>query len=48
MDLKLRVWRQAGTNAVGAWEYTGDNAHPTLHREPLEFETVHLAQRSYK
>jgi succinate dehydrogenase flavoprotein subunit len=33
---------------VGAWEYTGDNAHPTLHREPLEFESVHLAQRSYK
>ncbi len=33
---------------VGAWEYTGDNARPALHREPLEFETVHLAQRSYK
>ena len=33
---------------VGAWEYTGDDAHPALHREPLEFETVHLAQRSYK
>ncbi len=33
---------------VGAWEYTGDNAHPNLHKEPLEFETVHLAQRSYK
>ncbi|HEV2310196.1 MAG TPA: fumarate reductase/succinate dehydrogenase flavoprotein subunit, partial [Acidimicrobiia bacterium] len=27
---------------VGAWEYTGDDAHPALHREPLEFETVHL------
>ena len=33
---------------VGAWEYTGDNANPRLHREPLDFETVHLAQRSYK
>jgi succinate dehydrogenase / fumarate reductase, flavoprotein subunit len=33
---------------VGAWEYTGDLAHPVLHKEPLEFENVHLAQRSYK
>jgi succinate dehydrogenase / fumarate reductase flavoprotein subunit len=33
---------------VGAWEYTGDLAAPTLHKEPLEFENVHLAQRSYK
>jgi succinate dehydrogenase / fumarate reductase flavoprotein subunit len=33
---------------VGAWEYAGDNAEPTLHREPLQFETVHLATRSYK
>jgi succinate dehydrogenase / fumarate reductase flavoprotein subunit len=33
---------------VGAWEYTGDLASPTLHKEPLEFENVHLAQRSYK
>ncbi|HEY6319892.1 MAG TPA: fumarate reductase/succinate dehydrogenase flavoprotein subunit [Acidimicrobiia bacterium] len=33
---------------VGAWEYTGDDAHPNLHKEALEFETVHLAQRSYK
>jgi succinate dehydrogenase / fumarate reductase, flavoprotein subunit len=33
---------------VGAWEYTGDNAHPVLHKEPLEFENIHLAQRSYK
>jgi succinate dehydrogenase / fumarate reductase flavoprotein subunit len=31
---------------VGAWEYTG--AEPKLHKEPLEFEYVHLAQRSYK
>jgi len=33
---------------VGAWEYTGDLANPTLHKEPLAFEDVHLAQRSYK
>jgi succinate dehydrogenase / fumarate reductase flavoprotein subunit len=33
---------------VAAWEYTGDDAHPSLHREPLAFEAVHLAQRSYK
>jgi succinate dehydrogenase / fumarate reductase flavoprotein subunit len=33
---------------VAAWEYTGDLAAPCLHKEPLEFEYVHLAQRSYK
>ena len=33
---------------AAAWEYTGDLASPRLHREPLEFEYVHLAQRSYK
>jgi succinate dehydrogenase / fumarate reductase flavoprotein subunit len=33
---------------VGAWEFTGDTANPTLHKEPLAFENVHLAQRSYK
>ena len=33
---------------VAAWEYTGDTAAPRLHREPLVFEAVHLAQRSYK
>ena len=33
---------------AAAWEYTGDNANPALHKEPLEFESVHLAQRSYK
>jgi len=36
--------------AVFAWEYQGNGqmAAPKLHREPLEFETVELAQRSYK
>jgi len=33
---------------VAAWEYTGDHASPQLHKEALEFESVHLAQRSYK
>jgi succinate dehydrogenase / fumarate reductase flavoprotein subunit len=33
---------------VAAWEFTGDCATPQLHREPLAFENVHLAQRSYK
>jgi succinate dehydrogenase / fumarate reductase flavoprotein subunit len=33
---------------VGAWEYTGDGNTPSLHKEPLNFEYVHLAQRSYK
>jgi len=33
---------------VAAWEYTGDLAAPRLNKEPLEFEYVHLAQRSYK
>ncbi|HEU5049380.1 MAG TPA: fumarate reductase/succinate dehydrogenase flavoprotein subunit, partial [Gemmatimonadales bacterium] len=33
---------------VAAWEYAGEGAEPRLHREPLEFEYVQLAQRSYK
>lgn len=33
---------------VAAWEYTGNTAAPTLHKEPLTFEAVHLATRSYK
>jgi len=32
---------------VAAWEYTGDD-RPLLHKEPLKFETVKLATRSYK
>jgi succinate dehydrogenase flavoprotein subunit len=34
--------------AVFAWEFGGDGQPPKLHREQLHFETVHLAQRSYK
>ena len=33
---------------VAAWEFEGVGTAPTLHKEPLEFEYVHLAQRSYK
>jgi succinate dehydrogenase / fumarate reductase flavoprotein subunit len=33
---------------VGAWEFTGVGSAPELHKESLEFEYVHLAQRSYK
>jgi succinate dehydrogenase / fumarate reductase flavoprotein subunit len=33
---------------VAAWEYAGPDKVPILHKEPLEFENVHLAQRSYK
>jgi succinate dehydrogenase / fumarate reductase flavoprotein subunit len=33
---------------VGAWEYKGANAEPALHKEPLTFEYVKPAQRSYK
>ena len=33
---------------VAAWEYAGEGAEPVLHREPLVFENVQLAQRSYK
>jgi succinate dehydrogenase / fumarate reductase flavoprotein subunit len=33
---------------VAAWEFMGDDADPVLHREPLHFETAHLATRSYK
>jgi succinate dehydrogenase / fumarate reductase flavoprotein subunit len=33
---------------VAAWEFTGDDRTPALHKEPLHFEYVQLAQRSYK
>ncbi len=33
---------------VAAWEYTGAGSAPTLHKEPLVFENVELATRSYK
>jgi succinate dehydrogenase / fumarate reductase flavoprotein subunit len=33
---------------VTVWEYTGAGKEPVAHQEELEFETVELAQRSYK
>ncbi|HOP07330.1 MAG TPA: fumarate reductase/succinate dehydrogenase flavoprotein subunit [candidate division Zixibacteria bacterium] len=33
---------------VAAWEFKGVGQKPELHKEPLEFENVHLATRSYK
>jgi succinate dehydrogenase / fumarate reductase flavoprotein subunit len=33
---------------VAAWEFTGVGEEPNLIKEPLEFEYVQLAQRSYK
>jgi len=33
---------------VGAWEFKGVGKEPELHKEPLKFDNVHLAIRSYK
>jgi succinate dehydrogenase / fumarate reductase flavoprotein subunit len=33
---------------VAAWEYQGPDTPPVMHKEPLLYEEVHLAQRSYK
>jgi succinate dehydrogenase / fumarate reductase flavoprotein subunit len=33
---------------VAAWEYQGPDKEPRLHREPLVYEAIALAQRSYK
>jgi succinate dehydrogenase / fumarate reductase flavoprotein subunit len=33
---------------VAAWEWNGAGKAPTLYKEPLTFEHIHLAQRSYK
>ena len=33
---------------VAAWEWTGDPSTSVVRKEPLEFEYVHLAVRSYK
>jgi succinate dehydrogenase / fumarate reductase flavoprotein subunit len=33
---------------VGAWEFTGENDEPALHKEPLVYDEVKLATRSYK
>jgi succinate dehydrogenase / fumarate reductase flavoprotein subunit len=33
---------------VAAWEFSGDDTPPILHKESLRYENVELAQRSYK
>ena len=33
---------------VAAWEFTGEGAEPALHKEPLVFDELKLATRSYK
>ncbi|QDU63164.1 Fumarate reductase flavoprotein subunit [Planctomycetes bacterium Pan216] len=33
---------------VSCWEHKGENKSPHLHKEPLSFESVKLATRSYK
>ncbi len=33
---------------AAAWEFTGVGKRPILHKEPLEFQHVHLATRNYK
>jgi succinate dehydrogenase / fumarate reductase flavoprotein subunit len=37
-----------GYSFVSAWEWKGPDVEPVRHSEPLEFEYVELAQRSYK
>jgi succinate dehydrogenase / fumarate reductase flavoprotein subunit len=33
---------------VAAWEFSGEDKEPVLNKEPLVFDVVHPAQRSYK
>jgi succinate dehydrogenase / fumarate reductase flavoprotein subunit len=33
---------------AAGWEFSGVGEEPTLHKEPLHFDYVHLTQRSYK
>jgi len=33
---------------VAVWEHQGEGRAPVRHQEPLDYETVHLATRSYK
>lgn len=33
---------------VSAWQHQGDKQEPLLHKEPLQFESIQLTQRSYK
>jgi succinate dehydrogenase / fumarate reductase flavoprotein subunit len=38
----------ADLSFVGVWEYKRDDTEPMLHKEPLVYENVRLATRSYK
>jgi succinate dehydrogenase / fumarate reductase, flavoprotein subunit len=38
----------ANYSYAAAWEFTGVGKEPVLHKEPLVFDEVHPAQRSYK
>ena len=40
--------RDDGFSYTAAWEFTGVDREPVLHREPLAFEYVPPSQRSYK
>jgi len=33
---------------VAAWEFTGENGEPALHKEDLKFDNIKMATRSYK
>ena len=33
---------------VAGWQYAGEGSSPVLHKEPLEYEAVHMSTRSYK
>jgi succinate dehydrogenase / fumarate reductase flavoprotein subunit len=33
---------------VAAWEWKGENQKPVLNKEPLVFENIQLATRSYQ
>jgi succinate dehydrogenase / fumarate reductase, flavoprotein subunit len=33
---------------VAGWEYQGPDKPPQLHKEPLQYDEVHMTQRSYK
>jgi succinate dehydrogenase / fumarate reductase flavoprotein subunit len=38
----------AGFCHASVWEWSGEGRGPVMHKEPLEFENVHLSTRSYK
>jgi len=37
-----------GFTYVSAWEYTGEDKDPKLHKEDLEFKFIEVKQRNYK